>query len=165
MTYDVIEKRGSGPHGWGVPRNRATSTDLEDPMTETLTGTLAETVDTWLHAYGETDPAARAALIERVWAPDGVLVDPPFTGTGHAEISTLAGAAQGQFPGHTFRRSSEVDAHHDLARYTWELLGPDGTPALAGTDVVLLGQDGRLQYVAGFFGEPAPRAAGRNSQD
>ncbi|HUR73385.1 MAG TPA: nuclear transport factor 2 family protein, partial [Sporichthya sp.] len=128
-------------------------------MTETttldLTHRLEKTVDTWLQAYGETDAATRAALIEQVWAPDGVLVDPPFTGTGHAEITDLAGAAQGQFPGHTFRRTSELDAHHDLARYTWELVGPDGTPAVAGTDVVLVGEDGRLRYVAGFFGEPA----------
>ncbi len=120
------------------------------------TVTLENTVDTWLHAYGETDDATRAALIERVWDPDGVLVDPPFSGTGHAEITALAGAAQGQFPGHTFRRTSAIDAHHDVARYTWELVGPDGTVAVAGTDVVLLGADGRLHYVAGFFGEPAP---------
>ena len=128
-------------------------------MTETTTRDLTATVDTWLQAYGETDAAARAALIEQVWAPEGVLVDPPFSGTGHAEIAALAGAAQGQFPGHTFRRTSEIDAHHDLARYTWELVGPDGTLAVAGTDVALVGEDGRLQYVAGFFGEPAPRAA------
>lgn len=124
----------------------------------TTTVTLETTVDTWLQAYGETDEAARAALIERVWHPDGVLVDPPFTGTGTAEITALAGAAQGQFPGHTFRRTSEIDAHHDVARYTWELVGPDGAVAVAGTDVVLLGADGRLQYVAGFFGDPIPKA-------
>ena len=125
----------------------------------TTTVTLETTVDTWLQAYGETDDAVRAALIERVWHPEGVLVDPPFGGTGHAEINALAGAAQGQFPGHTFRRTSEIDAHHDVARYTWELVGPDGTVAVAGTDVVLLGADGRLQYVAGFFGDPVPTKA------
>ncbi|GAA0614726.1 nuclear transport factor 2 family protein [Sporichthya brevicatena] len=125
----------------------------------TTTVTLELTVDTWLQAYGEPDEAARAALIAEVWAPDGVLADPPFTGTGHAQILALTGAAQGQFPGHTFRRTSELDAHHDLARYTWELVAPDGTAVLAGTDVVLVDDAGRLRYVAGFFGEPAGRAA------
>jgi hypothetical protein len=125
----------------------------------TTTATLNTTVDTWLRAYGETDAAVRAELIAQVWAPEGVLADPPFTGTGHDEITGLIAAAQAQFPGHTFRRTSEIDAHHDLARYTWEMVGPDGTPALAGTDVVLVGDDGRLTYVAGFFGEPAPLAA------
>jgi hypothetical protein len=122
----------------------------------TTTPDLATTVDTWLRAYTETDAELRTALVEQVWAPEGVLVDPPFTGNGTAEIAALAGAAQGQFPGHTFRRTSELDAHHDLVRYTWELVGPDGTVAVAGTDVALLGADGKLVYVAGFFGEPAP---------
>lgn len=125
----------------------------------TTTVTLETTVDTWLQAYGETDDAIRADLIAQVWAPDGVLVDPPFHGTGHAEIAALTRAAQEQFPGHTFLRTSEIDAHHDLARYTWELVGPDGTAAVAGTDVALVGADGRLRYVAGFFGEPTPRVA------
>ena len=125
----------------------------------TTTVTLETTVDTWLQAYGETDDATRAGLIAQAWAPDGVLVDPPFQGTGHAEIAALAGAAQGQFPGHTFLRTSEIDAHHDVARYTWELVGPDGVTAVAGTDVALVGADGRLRYVAGFFGEPTPRVA------
>src|SRR4051812_17154048 len=116
---------------------------MEDPMTATTTN-LTATVDTWLRAYGEPDPAIRTELIAQVWAAEGVLVDPPFSGTGHDEIGGLVAAAQGQFPGHTFRRTSEIDAHHDLARYTWELVGPDGTPAVAGTDVVLLGEDGRI---------------------
>jgi hypothetical protein len=153
MTSDVIEKGGSGPHGNAIHTN-----PMEDPMT-TTTATLAETVDTWLRAYGEPDAAIRANLIAAVWAPEGVLVDPPFDGTGHEQIAGLVAAAQGQFPGHTFRRTSEIDAHHDLARYTWELVGPDGTPVLGGTDVVLLDGDGRLSYVAGFFGEPAPLGA------
>lgn len=120
---------------------------------------LSTTVDTWLRAYGEPDPDKRAALIAEVWAPEGTLVDPPFTGTGPDEITALAGAAQGQFPGHTFRRTSGIDAHHDLARYTWELVGPDGTIAVGGTDVVALAADGRLLRVAGFFGDPPALAA------
>lgn len=123
-------------------------------MTTTAT-TLTDTVDIWLRAYGETDAALRAELVGQVWAPEGVLVDPPFSGTGHAEILGLIAAAQGQFPGHTFRRTTEIDAHHDLARYGWELVGPDGAVAVAGTDVALLDADGRLTYVAGFFGELA----------
>ena len=126
-------------------------------MTTTTTD-LTTTVDTWLRAYGETDPAVRAELIATVWSPAGVLADPPFTGTGPDEIAALVAAAQAQFPGHTFRRTSEIDAHHDLARYTWEMVGPDGMPALAGTDVALVGADGRLAHVAGFFGDPAPLA-------
>ncbi|GAA4559881.1 nuclear transport factor 2 family protein [Pseudonocardia xishanensis] len=139
MTSEVIDSATGIPHGGGMTTN---------------TTTVDSIVDSWLRAYGEPDAATRANLIVQVWAPDGVLADPPFSGTGHAEIDALAGAVLGQYPGHTFRRTSAVDAHHDVARYTWEMVGPDGAVALTGTDVVAVGEDGRLARVAGFFGDP-----------
>jgi hypothetical protein len=66
---------------------------------------------------------------------------------------------QGQFPGHSFRRSTGVDAHHNFARYGWQLVAADGSVTLAGTDVVEVGDDGKLLRVTGFFGEP-PALAG-----
>jgi hypothetical protein len=116
---------------------------------------LTTTVDTHLAAYCEPDKATRDAAIAAVWAADGALVDPPLTGEGHAGISDLAAAVQSQFAGHTFRRVSDIDAHHDVLRYAWELVGPDGAVAVSGLDVALVG-DGRLQRVVGFFGELAP---------
>ena|SRR5215212_1595249 len=117
---------------------------------------LTTLVDTHLAAYGEPDKETRDAAIAAVWAADGALVDPPLTGAGHAGISDLAAAVQSQFAGHTFRRASDVDAHHDVARYAWELVAPDGSVALSGLDVAVVA-DGRLQHVVGFFGDLAPR--------
>jgi hypothetical protein len=118
---------------------------------------LTATVDTYLAAWNEADPDRRAELVERVWAPGGTLVDPPAAAEGHAGISELHGALQAQFPGHRFRRASAVDAHHDRFRVGWELVGPDGTVAIAGTDVGAVADDGRLTTITGFFG-PLPPA-------
>lgn len=118
---------------------------------------LVKTIDTYLAAWNEPDSARRASLIGEVWAPDGQLVDPPVAGEGHDGISQVAAAVHEQFPGHRFRRSSGVDAHHDVCRFTWELVAPDGTVTLSGLDVALLGGDGRLARVSGFFGAvPGP---------
>ena len=117
---------------------------------------LTTLVDTHLAAYGDPDKATRDAAIAAIWAADGAVVDPPLTGEGHAGISDLAAAVQSQFAGHTFRRVSDVDAHHDVARYAWELVAPDGTVAVSGLDVAIVA-DGRLQHVVGFFGDLAPR--------
>jgi hypothetical protein len=117
---------------------------------------LTTLVDTHLAAYGNPDKADRDDAIAAIWAADGALVDPPLTGEGHAGISDLAAAVQSQFAGHTFRRVSDVDAHHDVARYAWELVAPDGTVAVSGIDVAVVA-DGRLQHVVGFFGELPPR--------
>jgi hypothetical protein len=120
-------------------------------MTDTTT-TATSTVDTYLAAYNETDAAIRQSLLEQAFAPDGRLVDPPLTGVGRDGISEMMGMVHQQFPGHTFRRSSGIDEHHDHLRYGWELIDAEGNVALAGMDVGLLDDRGRLVHVAGFFG-------------
>lgn len=125
-----------------------TTTDTTDHDADALQAT----VDTWLAAYCEPDAARRAELIAQVWDPDGELVDPPLTGSGHETIAALGGAVVGLYPDHAFRRTTPIDAHHGHARYGWELVGPGGTRAVAGIDVVELAADGRLRKVVGFFG-------------
>jgi hypothetical protein len=116
------------------------------------------TVDTYLAMWNEPDAAARHDLIAAAWTDDGYYVDPLQEATGHAALSAMVPPVQEQFPGHTFRRTSAVDVHHDHVRFGWELSAADGTVAVAGIDVGLLADDGRLRYIAGFFGDLAPEA-------
>ncbi len=119
---------------------------------------ITRVIDTYLEAYGEPDSARRVALIERVWAVDGQLIDPPLDATGHSAISDMAAAVQAQFPGHAFRRTGEIDAHHGFARYGWELVAADGNVTIGGMDVAELDAS-RLRRVVGFFGDlPANKA-------
>jgi hypothetical protein len=119
---------------------------------------LTTTIDTYFAAWNETDADQRAALIEKVWAPTGHLVDPPLTGEGHQGISEMIAIAHGQFPGCKFRRVSAVDAHHGYLRVAWELVQPDGAVAVAGTDVGAVDDAGLLVRMIGFFG-PIPAMA------
>ena len=119
---------------------------------------LTTMVDGYLSAWNETDPDRRASLVAKVWADDGRLIDPPLAAEGHAGISDMAAALQAQFPGHSFRRASGIDTHHEYLRFAWELVGPDGTVVLAGIDVGELAGDGRLRRITGFFGD-LPAAA------
>ena len=125
-------------------------------MTTTVPATdLTATIDGNLAAYGNPDGAARRAQLEKVWAADGALIDPPIDGTGIAGIDALMAAVQSQFPGHTFRRTSGVDAHHDVARYSWAMVAPDGSVSLEGLDVAVVDAEGRLTKILGFMG-PLP---------
>jgi diadenosine tetraphosphatase ApaH/serine/threonine PP2A family protein phosphatase len=125
----------------------------------TIQNDVTTTVDAYLSAYGEPDPARRAELIAAAWAEDGELIDPPLTGEGHDGIGAMAEAVQQQFPGHRFRRASGIDAHHDRLRFAWELVAPAGEVVLAGVDVGELAPDGRLRRITGFFGELPALAA------
>jgi hypothetical protein len=121
---------------------------------------ITTVVDAYLAALSEADPAERARLVERAWAADARFVDPLLDVRGHAAIAEIALAVRDQFPGHDFRRTSGVDVHHDQIRFTWSLVGADGTVAAAGVDVGTVGEDGRLAHIAGFFGDvPEAEAA------
>ena len=121
-------------------------------MTDTSTA-ITTVVDDYLAAWNERDDARRAELIERAWAPDGRLIDPPFDGEGHDGISQMAAVMHEHYDGHSFERTSGVDMHHQHARFAWKLVGPDGAVAVEGIDVADLAEDGRLARVVGFFGE------------
>lgn len=114
---------------------------------------LDTTIDTWLRTFTEANAATRDATIARIWADDGTLTDPPIAASGPSELGAVCDALIAQFPGHSFRRTTTVDTHHDLFRYGWALVSPAGDVALVGTDVGAVGEDGRLERIAGFFGE------------
>ena len=114
---------------------------------------LSAVVDAWLEAYAEEDVERRMKLIEQAWSPDGRLVDPPLEGEGYTGLSDAADLVNTHYAGHTFRRISGIDTHHEFVRYGWELVGPDGNAVIAGIDVGELADDGRLRRVTGFFGD------------
>ena len=109
-------------------------------------------VERYLEIWNETDPDIRLAAVESVWTDDARYVDPLATVTGHTQISNLIGAVHQQLPGHVFRLLDGVDAHHNVARFSWELVPPNGGESLAeGFDVAVTGADGRISSVVGFL--------------
>ena len=120
----------------------------------------SELVERYLDTWNETDAAAREAIVAAVWAEDARYVDPLAAAAGRTEISDLIGAVQQQVPGHVFRRSGNgVDAHHNVIRFSWELVpAAGGDPVAVGFDVAETEDDGRIGFVAGFL-DKAPAAA------
>ena len=82
----------------------------------------------YIATWNETDPSVRRALIGQLWSPDGRYIDPLADASGPDQINAVISAAQAQFGGMTFRLASAVDAHHDQARFGWELGRPAPTP-------------------------------------
>jgi hypothetical protein len=118
--------------------------------TEPLPATAVETIDTYVAAWNETDPAARSTLVERALGADVWYRDPMLEADGRAAFDAMVAAVQAQFPGLVMRRTSDVDAHHDLVRFTWALGAPGAEPAVAGVDVAKFDGDGRLHRIIGF---------------
>jgi hypothetical protein len=127
--------------------------------TPVTASSVATTIDTYMDAYSEPDPALRAQLVAKTFAPDAELIDPPIDGKGHAGITEMMGGVLGHYPDHRFRRTTGIDAHHNVARYGWELVDSAGTVALDGTDVAEFDDGGAISRVLGFLGELPPREA------
>jgi hypothetical protein len=114
-------------------------------------------VERYLATWNETDPAARRAAIDDLFAADVRYVDPVAAVEGRAALDGLIGAVQEQFGGLVFTAGGAVDAHHDQARFTWNLGVPGEEPPVIGFDVAELDADGRIQRVFGFI-DKAPAA-------
>ena len=124
----------------------------------TMATEVEQLIDRYIAAWNETDPATRRTLIARAWTEDGSYLDPLMRGEGHDGIDAMIGGAQAQFPGYRFRRTGELDTHHDRVRFSWEL-GSEGGPALAeGVDFGVV-SEGRLQTITGFL-DFAPHVGG-----
>src|SRR5918997_3584470 len=86
-------------------------------------------VDTYIASWNETDAARRRELVGATFADDGSYLDPLMSGSGADEITAMIGAAQAQFPGHRFELSFGPDAHNDVVRFAWTLVGEGGAVA------------------------------------
>jgi hypothetical protein len=121
--------------------------------------TAATLVERYLDTWNETDPQARKAAIASIWAEDARYLDPLASVSGHDQISDLISAVQEQAPGHVFRLLDDsVDAHHNVVRFSWELVPASGGESIAiGFDVAVTQDDGRIGSVLGFL-DKAPGA-------
>ena len=111
---------------------------------------LPALIDRYFAMWNEIDGDQRRDLIARTWTEDAAYVDPLMEGAGQAGIDAMVAGVQAQFPGHRFRRTSEIDAHHDCVRFAWELAPEGGAALVRGIDFgVVVGE--RLRSITGFL--------------
>lgn len=109
-------------------------------------------VERYFAAWNAPDAESRAKAVAAAWAEDGSYTDPLTDVAGHEALAAAIAATREQFPGHAFQLTGQVDGHHDLARFTWDLVATvDGSSPAAGSDVVTLAEDGRIASVKGFL--------------
>ena len=136
--------------------------NTEATTPNTSTATIATTidhqaiVDDYFAAWNSTDPAVRSATMSAVYAADAHLCDPLFDVAGHDQLAALFTQFHETYPGCRFRQRGTIDAHHQLLRWGWDMVGPDDKVMLDGLDVALVDGDSKISFVAGFFGLALP---------
>jgi hypothetical protein len=130
-------------------------------MTDTATTPTAPdttVIDTYLSTWNETDPAERRRLIEASLGADLWYRDPLLEADGLDAYDAMLAAVQTQLPGLVMTRTSGVDGHHDVVRFTWALGAPGAEPTFAGLDVAKFDADGKLHRIIGYAGDVVPAA-------
>jgi hypothetical protein len=113
--------------------------------------THPESLDHMLATWNERDPAEVRGHLDRALAPDVVFIDPSIETHGIDEFEANVHDVHRQVRGAVYERTSGVDSHHQLYRYTWRI-SRDGEVLMPGFDVTEVDDDGKVTRVLGFFG-------------
>ncbi|MFI0902576.1 nuclear transport factor 2 family protein [Streptomyces sioyaensis] len=111
----------------------------------------AEAVARYFEAWNAVGEGALGKAVASAFDERVTYTDPLADVAGHEGLAAVIAGAHAQFPGFVFRPLGDVDGHHEIARFGWELVSTDGSAPVAGFDVVRLGEDGRIRSVLGFL--------------
>ncbi len=90
--------------------------------------------------------------VAEAFTDDATYTDPLTDVRGLDALAATIRGVHEQFPGFAFRAVGTPDAHHHIARFSWELVSrQDGSAPVAGFDVIALAEDGRVSSVSGFL--------------
>ncbi len=116
--------------------------------------TPTETVDAMLAVWNVRDLSLVRAHLEAVLAHGVEFIDPTIVTRGVDEFEANVCDFRRKYPNAVISRTSGVDSHHDLHRYTWAI-HVGSKLVLSGSDVTQTDQSEKVVRVLGFFG-PLP---------
>jgi hypothetical protein len=105
----------------------------------------------YVEIWNQPDGALRAKAAAELLTADCRFVDPIADVSGPDGLAAVIGGVHERFPGHRIRPLGEVDAHHDVLRFTWALMPDGGEAVVIGIDVLTLTEDGLVSAISGFF--------------
>jgi hypothetical protein len=112
----------------------------------------AAKVDAWLAVWSEPDAAARLATLAEIASPAVAFRDRYSLTDGIADLSAHVAATQHFMPGLHLQRRGAVRHCQGTVIADWAALAADGTTKGQGSNVFVMGPDGRITAVTGFWG-------------
>ncbi|MBY3217741.1 nuclear transport factor 2 family protein [Rhizobium laguerreae] len=114
---------------------------------------LTRLIDMYCAAWSAETAQQRRALLLSVWSDGATYTDPTVHAIGAEELLVHIAGIKRKHPGAQIRRTSNVDVHHDVARFAWKFEMPDGSSLPEGLDIAVLdAEQKRLTRIIGFFG-------------
>jgi len=113
-----------------------------------------ELVDQYCAVWNELDKTKRRNLLQEIWEEDGKYIDPRSDLKGVEELVNHIEKIQSGRSGTKVIRTSEIDIHHSIGRFNWQLVKEDNSILITGLDIVYFNKSGlKIEKILGFFGE------------
>lgn len=135
------------PHAWRHYLAQLASSAASLHFAESLPAA----VNAYIRAWNETDPAARAALLESCWEPHAVFKDGMGVADGRDALHAYIAAAQQFVPGFHLELAAPPEQCHGVYRFSWLIRKPDGSPMARGSNFGQLSLAGRFLSATGFW--------------
>lgn len=114
---------------------------------------VTELIDRYCRVWNEDDPSNREAMLATIWARNATYTDPSVHAANAQELLAHIASVRARRPGASVVRTSAVDVHHGIARFSWRIVQADGTELPEGIDIAFVSVDGsRIERIIGFFG-------------
>ncbi|WP_326768565.1 nuclear transport factor 2 family protein [Streptomyces sp. NBC_01591] len=111
-----------------------------------------DAVQRYFAAWNATTAEELVKAVAAAFTESATYTDPLAHVRGHEGLATAISGAHQQFPGSVFQLTGTPDGHHDIVRFSWDLVSTaDGSAPAAGSDVITLADDGRIASVSGFL--------------
>ena len=110
-----------------------------------------QTVETWFAAWAEPNQANRQRTLESIVTPDIRVRDRFSCIDGLDDLAHHVTAAQRFMPGVRLQKAGKARHCQGTVLADWTAIGPDGQPRGQGSNVFVLGSDGRIESVTGFW--------------
>lgn len=111
----------------------------------------AATVDSWFAAWSDPGTSSREALLARIVSGDIRFRDRFSLIDGLDDLRPHLAAVHRFMPGMRLERQGDVRHCQGVVLADWVARGADGAERGAGTNVFVLGADGRIQSVTGLW--------------
>jgi hypothetical protein len=113
---------------------------------------IKEIADTYFSLWSEPNPERRREAVAAVFTEGATFTGPIVEVKGHDGITGFANQILEHLSGHQFNRTRDVDTHHDVVRWAWEITpGPNQPVFATGVDVCRIAPDGRLASLTTFL--------------
>ena len=153
--FDKLRKEGSSAEAFDFKQpfdssGQPYAIDRETVKTLIAHNQIRTLIEQYISAWSEADATKRQALLEMVWAEDGIYADPNAQASDRAGLDAIIAGFLKANPDAGFKLKGSIDHHHNHLRFYWLLRFAHGLE-IEGMDYAQVSADYKLQKIVGFF--------------